>query len=54
MTKKWIYMFTQAESRASTTTLSYETEPVLDEWDFVCITVIDNRTQMVFRKQADD
>lgn len=51
---KWIYMCLPAKPRASASTLSYETEPVLDEWYFVKITMLDDRMYMVFRKEAND
>lgn len=51
---KWIYMYTPTQARASASTLSYETQPVDDEWDFVRVTVNNGRTYMVFRKEAND
>lgn len=54
MTESYEYMIIRAEARANPKALMHSTNPVSDEWDFVCITFNGGSTFLVFRKNADD
>lgn len=49
---KYIYMTVKANTRASTTALTYETDAIPDGWTFVSLTILNSDMFMVLRREV--